>query len=105
MSSTKPAPTAQEFWCYKRGLLVLKLSSSPGPFVPTRGPPARDDEGLMRPCAFASGQFLSVEWEPRVRLLLDRAEDLIDLIELLEDRRYEVDVDPPSAKARPFRFL
>jgi hypothetical protein len=95
----------QEFWCYKRGLLVLRLSSAPGPFVPTRGPPATDPEGLMAPCNFGSGQFMSMEWEPRVRLLLDRAQDLVELIELLEDRRYQVDLEPPSKKARPFRFL
>jgi hypothetical protein len=109
VTSTSPGPAAakqaQEFWCYKRGLLVLKLSSAPGPFVPTRGPPAADPEGLMRPCSFVSGQFLSVEWEPRVRLLIDRAADLVDLVELLADRHYQVDVDPPSPKARPFRFL
>ena len=29
---------AQTFWCYKRGLLVLKLSSAPGSYIPTRGP-------------------------------------------------------------------
>lgn len=98
---------AQDFWCYKRGLLVLRFSSSAGPFVPTKGPlpPERDPEGLMKPCAFASGQFLSVEWEPRVRLLLDRSQDLVELIELLEDRRYEVDLEPPSKKSRPMRFL
>ena len=98
---------AQEFWCYKRGLLVLRFSSSSGVFVPTRGPlpPERDPEGCMKPCTFASGQFLSVEWEPRVRLLLDRAQDLVELIELLEDRRYDVDLDPPSKKSRPMRFL
>ncbi len=100
-------PEGQEFWCYKRGLLVLRFASSSGVFLPTRGPlpPERDPEGTMKPCAFASGQFLSVEWEPRVRLLLDRAEDLVELIELLEDRRYEVDLEPPSKKARPMRFL
>ncbi len=99
--------SAQEFWCYKRGLLVLRFLSSSGVFVPTKGPlpPERDPEGLMKPCTFASGQFLSVEWEPRVRLLLDRSQDLVELIELLEDRRYEVDLEPPSKKARPFRFL
>lgn len=99
------APT--EFWCYKRGLLVLRFASSPGTFIPTKGPMAADvdSEGWMRPCAFASGQFLSVEWEPRVRLLLDRSGDLVEFIELLEDRRYEVDLEPPSKKARPFRFL
>jgi len=99
----------QTFWCYKRGLLVLKLSSSPGLFVPTKA--ERDDDGAViagddnPPCAFASGQFLSAEWEPRVRVLLDRANDLVELIELLEDRRYQVDLDPPSMKSRPFRFL
>lgn len=95
----------QEFWCYKRGLLVLRLSSAPGSFVPTRGPPSPDPEGLMTPCPFASGQFMSIEWEPRVRILLDRAQDLVEFIELLEDRRYQVDLEPPSKKARPFRFL
>ena len=98
---------AQEFWCYKRGLLVLRFSSSGGVFIPTRGAlaPDQDPENSMKPCVFASGQFLSVEWEPRVRLLLDRAQDLVELIELLEDRRYEVDLDPPSKKSRPLRFL
>jgi len=95
----------QTFWCYKRGLLVLRLSSLAGSFVPTRGPPGEDPEGLMARCAFGSGQFMSIEWEPRVRILLDRANDLVEFIELLEDRRYQVDLDPPSKKARPFRFL
>jgi hypothetical protein len=95
----------QEFWCYKRGLLVLRLSSAPGPFMPTRGAPASDPDGLMTPCPFASGQFMSIEWEPRVRILLDRAQDLVEFIELLEDRRYQVDLEPPSKKARPYRFL
>lgn len=104
---------AQTFWCYKRGLLVLRLSSLPGAFVPTRGPPAPGvildvvPTGVdpMAPCAFASGQFMSLEWEPRVRLIFPRANDLVELIELLEDRRYQVELEPPSMKARPFRFL
>lgn len=96
----------QRFWLYKRGQLVLLFSSSPGPFVPTTGPIAgADPEGLMRPCAFASGQFMSVEWEPRVRRVLARADDLVELIELLEDRRYEVDLEPPSKRVRPLRWL
>ena len=107
MESAAPETGSQEFWCYKRGLLVLRFLSSAGVFVPTRGPltPERDPEGCMKPSLFASGQFLSVEWEPRVRLLLDRAQDLVEFIELLEDRRYEVDLEPPSKKARPMRFL
>ena len=97
----------QSFWLYKRGQLVLTFSSRPGPFVPTKGALDADDDpyGWMAPCAWASGQFLSVEWEPRVRRLMTRAEDLVDLIELLEDRKYEVDLEPPSKKARPFRYL
>ena len=100
--------TSQTFWIYKRGFLVLKLSSSAGLFQTTT---ERDDAGVAlvrndaERCLFASGQFMSTEWEPRVRLLLDRANDLVELIELLEDRRYQVDVEPPSMKARPFRFL
>jgi hypothetical protein len=106
-TTATPATKAQDLWCYKRGQLVLKFSSSPGVFVPTKGPlPAdRDPERWMNPCGFASGQFLSLEWEPRVRLLLERACDLVDFIELLEDRRYQVDLEPPSQKGRPFRFL
>jgi hypothetical protein len=108
--STSPSPGppgAPEFWCYKRGVLVLRLQAVPGPFVPTKGAvsPLDDKDGLMRPCSFASGQFLSTEWEPRVRLLLERACDLVDFIELLEDRRYEVEADPPSLRKRPFRQL
>lgn len=101
------ASDVQRFWLYKRGKLVLVFSSEPGPFVPTTGPlsEGRDPGGLMRPCPFASGQFLSVVWEPRVRRILARADDLVELIERLEDRRYEVDVEPPSRRVRPFRFL
>jgi len=100
------APRFERFWLYKRGQLVLTFSSEPGPFLPTvaeldDGDPA----GLLRQCEFASGQFLSVEWEPRVRHVLRRAVDLFDFIERLEDRRYEVDLQPPSQKARPFRWL
>lgn len=97
----------QRFWLYKRGQLVLTFCSKPGVFVPTTGAPpeGRDPAGVMKPCAFASGQFLSAEWEPRVRRILERADDLVELIELLEDRRYEVDLEPPSKRARPFRFL
>src|SRR5262245_22858883 len=97
----------QTFWVYKRGQLVLIFKSLPGTFVPTRGPldEHADPEGLMEPCEFASGQFLSIEWEPRVRILQKRAQDLVDFIELLEDRRYEVDLDPPSHKTRPMRAL
>jgi hypothetical protein len=107
-STHTPGPAAApEFWCYKRGVLVLRVQATPGPFVPTKGalPVDADPEGLMRPCSFASGQFLSVEWEPRVRLLLDRAGDLVDFLELLEDRRYAIDTGPPSLKTRPFRHL
>jgi len=95
---------AQTFWCYKRGLLVLKLSSAPGSYIPTRGP-GHPGDADMTPCTFGSGQFMSVEWEPRVRVLLERAQDLVEFIELLEDRRYQVDLEPPSKRARPFRFL
>lgn len=99
----------QTFWCYKRGLLVLKLSSAAGVFAATRAERTADGDVVEAAdgerCAFASGQFLSAEWEPRVRVLLDRANDLVEFIELLEDRRYQVDLDPPSMKSRPFRFL
>lgn len=96
----------QRFWLYKRGQLVLVFSSAPGPFLPTTGDASDDDpEGLMKPCSFASGQFMSVEWEPRVRRILARADDLVELIELLEDRNYEVDLEPPSQRVRPLRWL
>jgi hypothetical protein len=91
---------SQTFWCYKRGLLVLKLSSAPGVFAPTSSA-----TGTPVPCAFGSGQFMSLEWEPRVLVLLARANDLVEFIELLEDRRYQVSVDAPSMKAMPLRFL
>jgi hypothetical protein len=109
-SLTPPSATAgaPEFWCYKRGVLVLRVAATPGVFLPTKGPlpdGAADPEGVMRPCSFASGQFMSVEWEPRVRLLLDRACDLVDFLELLQDRRYEVESEPPSLRKRPFRQL
>lgn len=48
---------------------------------------------------------MSLEWEPRVLVLLARANDLVEFIELLEDRRYQVSVDAPSMKAMPLRFL
>ena len=97
----------QTFWVYKRGQLVLIFQSTPGVFVPTRGPldPDGDPDKLMARCGWASGQYMSIEWEPRVRLLQRRAHDLVDFIELLEDRRYEVDLDPPSQRTRPFRSL
>lgn len=95
----------QHFWLYKRGQLVLVFSSKPGVMKPTVAPPDGDPEKLLEPCAFASGQFMSVEWEPRVRRILKRADDLVEFIELLEDRRYEVDLEPPSKRVRPFRFL
>ena len=101
------ASDVQHFWLYKRGQLVLAFSSQPGPLVPTTGPlrPEEDELGWMEPCPFASGQFLSVAWEPRVRRIVGRAEDLVELIELFEDRRYEVDLEPPSKRQRHFRFL
>ena len=107
METTATDRPSQEFWCYKRGLLVLRFLSSGGVFIPTRGPVAADNDpdGSMKPCLFAAGQFLSVEWEPRVRLLLSRAHDLVEFIELLEDRRYDVDLERPSQKGRPMRFL
>lgn len=97
----------QTFWVYKRGQLVLIFRAESGVFIPTRGPldAEADPEHLMAECAFASGQFLSVEWEPRVRVVMRRAQDLVELIELLEDRRYEVDLEPPSYKTRPHRSL
>ena len=91
----------QSFWVYKQGKLVLVLNSEPGVFIPTS---AHDGEGEPR-CEFASGKFMSTEWEPRVRFIMRRAEDLVDLIELLEDRRYEIDLEPPSKRGRPFDFL
>jgi hypothetical protein len=97
----------QTFWVYKRGQLVLIFNSNAGVFVPTRGPlhPDAEQDGVTDPCPFASGQYLSVEWEPRIRVLQQRGQDLVDFIELLEDRRYEVDLDPPSMRTRPFRSL
>lgn len=95
----------QAFWVYKRGQLVLSFSSAPGFFVPTRGVRADDDPAWYAEVAYASGQFMSVEWEPRVRFILRRATDLVDFIERLEDRRYEVDLEPPSHQTRPFRSL
>jgi len=101
------APRVQQFWLYKRGQLVLSFSSEPGRFVPSQGAldENEDPQGWMLPCAWASGQFMSVEWEPRVRRVLRRADDLVEFIELLEDRRYEVDLEPPSKRVRHFRWL
>jgi hypothetical protein len=104
--SGESADEVQRFWVYKRGQLVLVLTSSVGSFVPTLGiPNDGDPTGLMTPFDFASGQFMSLEWEPRIRMILRRAEDLVDLIERLEDRKYEVDLEPPSQRSRPFRWL
>lgn len=102
-----PEEAAQTFWVYKRGQLVLIFKAAAGPFIPTRGPldPAGDPQGLMAACPWGTGQYLSVEWEPRVRMIHRRAQDLIEFIELLEDRHYEVDLEPPSQKTRPFRSL
>ena len=91
----------QSFWVYKRGKLVLVLNSDPGAFIPTN----KKHSEAEPHCEFASGKFMSLEWEPRVRWIMRRAEDLVDLIELLEDRRYEIDLDPPSKRGRPFDFL
>lgn len=108
-SAEAPAedPDAQRFWLYKRGQLVLTFSSTPGRFVPSQGAleEGEDPHGWMRPCTWASGQFMSAEWEPRVRRVLRRADDLVEFIELLEDRRYEVDLEPPSKRVRHFRWL
>jgi hypothetical protein len=97
----------QSFWVYKRGQLVLIFNSAPGSLIPTRGPlsKAADPEKLMAPCAWASGQYLSLEWEPRVRMIHKKSADLVEFIELLEDRHYQVDLDPPSQRTRPFRSL
>lgn len=100
-----PQGDLPSLWVYKRGQLVLVLQAVAGTFVPTKGPPAADLEGLMTPCSWASGQFMSLEWEPRIRVLLRRAHDLLELIELMEDRNYAVDLEPPSKSARPFRSL
>jgi hypothetical protein len=107
MSGAATEVPSQTFWVYKRGQLVLIFQSTPGVFTPTRGALAKeaDPEGLMNPCEYASGQYLSIEWEPRVRMIHQRAQDLVDFIELLEDRRYEVDLEPPSQRTRPFRSL
>src|SRR5688572_5727109 len=101
------AEAPQTFWVYKRGQLVLIFRAAAGVFIPTRGPlaPEADPEGYMEPCEYASGQYLSLEWEPRVRMVQKRAQDLVEFIELLEDRHYEVDLEPPSMKTRPFRSL
>ena len=97
----------QTFWVYKRGQLVLIFKAAPGSFVPTQGPldPSADPHKLMAPCAWASGQYLSLEWEPRVRMIHAKSGDLVEFIELLEDRHYQVDLDPPSQRTRPFRSL
>ncbi|HEY4221122.1 MAG TPA: hypothetical protein VGO62_07260 [Myxococcota bacterium] len=97
----------QTFWVYKRGQLVLIFKAMRGAFIPTKGPLDKDGDpmNLMEICEYASGQYLSVEWEPRVRMIHKRSADLVELIELLEDRHYEVDLDPPSQRTRPFRSL
>ena len=90
----------QRFWVYKRGQLVLMANSTPGPFLPTM-----KNDGDAQECDWGSGQFMSVEWEPRVRHLMKRACDLLDFVERLEDRRYQVDMTAPSHRVRPMRFL
>ncbi|MCP4500052.1 MAG: hypothetical protein GY822_08835 [Deltaproteobacteria bacterium] len=97
---SSPDDDEQRFWVYKRGQLVLMAGSNPGDFSPTR-----KEELVLSECSWASGQFMSVEWEPRVRIILKRACDLVDFVERLEDRRYAVDLTPPSASMRALRFL
>lgn len=101
------AEEAQQFWVYKRGQLILVFRAAPGIFIPTRGAldPSADPHRWMAECPWASGMYLSIEWEPRVRMIHKRAQDLVEFIELLEDRHYEVDLEPPSQKTRPFRSL
>lgn len=100
--------SSQRFWVYKKGALVLVFTSTPGAFLPTGGA-GRSGDVAGSPedvaCAFASGQFMSLEWEPRIRLILQDADDLVEFIEILEDRKYDVDIEPPSRKSRPFRHL
>jgi hypothetical protein len=86
------------FYVYKRGLLVMRLSSTAGSLQPTLRSVA------TRAHAFCHGQFLSTEWEPRIRALLSRAVDFVDFVELLEDRRYHVTPDAPSTRYTPLRF-
>ena len=90
------AEAPQTFWVFKRGQLVLIFRAEGGVFLPTRGPlaPEADPEGLMAECEYASGQFLSVEWEPRVREVLKRlcAEGVITLN---TDKTYSLD---PAAR-------
>jgi hypothetical protein len=96
-----PAPT--ELWVYKRGLLVLHVRTQPGVLTPTLTSPTLS--APPQPCPFCSGQFLSVEWEPRVRVLLGRARSLSEFIEVLRDRRYAIDTHPPSLRLHPTRSL
>lgn len=100
--------SVQRFWVYKKGILVLVFQGEAGPFVPThQAAESHDCEGRegWHDCAFASGQMMSREWEPRILRILSEADDLVEFIELLEDRKYEVDIDAPSRKHRPFRHL
>jgi hypothetical protein len=76
----------------------MRLSSTGGPLQPTQR------KLMARTHAFCQGQFLSTEWEPRIRALLERAVDFIDFVELLDDRRYHVTPDAPSTRYTPQRF-
>lgn len=106
--NNEEASSVQRFWVYKKGRLVLLFQGKPGPFVSTHQAAEKHDEENVKQwhiCAFASGQFMNREWEPRILRILSEADDLVEFIELLEDRKYEVDIEAPSRKNRPFRHL
>jgi hypothetical protein len=92
-----PAPT--ELWIYKRGLLVLRLHPKAGELTPTQA------SAPSTPSLFCSGQFFSIEWEPRVCVLLERSRSFHEFLEVLRDRRYAVETRPPALRFHPVRSL
>jgi hypothetical protein len=82
-------------WVYKRGLLVLHLQAHAGNIES-----ARTTDAAPVASSYCHGQFLSMEWQPRICTLLERSRTLAEFLSMLEDRNYHVDTRPPSIRTR-----
>ncbi len=98
----KAPPKSRSIWLYKRHLLVAVFHNTAGTITPTKPP---DDGSDLPTCAYASGQFFSVDWEEDLFKGVADCETFDELIRRMKYFKYRVEHEQPRYKRRAFSRL
>lgn len=103
MTKKPPArPGERHVYVYKKQVLVAHLQDKAGVVLPTIVP---KEPPPPFTCAYACGQFYSVEWEPDVKRVMKECKTFAELLSRLRRLKYRFEDHLPRYARRPFYRL